>query len=287
MPVVPSRQTACRRAIRPAEQTLGLHPRRRTALVQARLTALLATVAERQQAQQERLSAELAQLETDNVDVTSPLTVVTGLDAGFATDANLTGLIGMGYTVLTKARIVAIPPPACSVATRRRRLGRGWGRMPRRWRWESSGLGNGHDGLEALQVRYHLPEGWRPTTLLDYGDLTPPAPADWFSQYNGHQVVEAGIKENKGVFTMHRPLLRSPIGMQIQAQFALFAANFVRWAAAWAREQLREVPVALAQVLTEVKTLVRVLAHSRARLVETSLGVRWCLMSVVRSLALS
>lgn len=121
-------------------------------------------------------------------------------------------------------------------------------------------------------MRYHLPEGWRPTTLPGYGDVTPPAPADWFNQYNGHQVVEAGIKENKGVFRMRRPLLRSPIGMQIQAQFALFAANFVRWATAWAREQLREVPVALAQALTEVKTLVRVLAHSHARLVETSLG---------------
>jgi hypothetical protein len=32
------------------------------------------------------------------------------------------------------------------------------------------------------------------------------------------------------------------------------------------------VPVALAQALTEIKTLVRVVAHSRARLVETAAG---------------
>src|SRR5436309_2754617 len=60
--------------------------------------------------------------------------------------------------------------------------------------------------------------------------------------------------------------------MQLQEQFALFAATFVRWAAAWAREQLRDVPSALSEALTEVKTLVRVVAHSRARLVETAVG---------------
>src|SRR5262249_13276523 len=129
-------------------------------------------------------------------------------------------------------------------------------------------IGNGRYGLEALQVRYQLSEGWRHTTLLYYGDVAAAAPADWVGQYNGRQVVEAGIKENKGVFTMRRPLVRSPIGMQLQEQFALFAANFVRSAAVWAREQLQELPARLAQALREVKTLVRVVAHSRARLVE-------------------
>src|SRR5206468_12949229 len=122
------------------------------------------------------------------------------------------------------------------------------------------------------QVRYQLPEGVRHTTLLYYGERVPLAPAGWFEQYNGRQTMEAGIKENKRVFTMRRPLVRSPIGMQLQEQFALFAANFVRWAAAWARQQLRDVPPSLAQALSEVKTLVRVLAHSRARLVESEAG---------------
>jgi hypothetical protein len=248
-------------AIGQIEQTLGLHPRRRTALVQARLTALVATVAERQlalaalrarpatprtsarltkltqevasmQAQQELLTAELAQLETDNVDVSSPLTVVIRLDAGFATDANLAWLIEMGYTVLTKAqgvhtttrlqRDIAVDASWTPVGANAEALGLGAQR-----------IGNGRYRLHALQVRYRLPEGWRHTTLLYYGDVAPPAPADWFRQYNGRQVVEAGIKENKGVFTMRRPPVRSPIEMQIHEQFALFAANLVRWAAAW------------------------------------------------------
>jgi hypothetical protein len=41
---------------------------------------------------------------------------------------------------------------------------------------------------------------------------------------------------------------------------------------AWAREQLCEVPPTLVQALSEVKTLVRVVAHSRARLVESEAG---------------
>jgi len=85
-------------------------------------------------------------------------------------------------------------------------------------------------------------------------------------------VIEAGIKENKSVFTMRRPLVRSKYGMQLQEQFALFAANFVRWAAAWARETLTDAPPALARALSAVKTLVRVVAHSRAWLVETEAG---------------
>jgi hypothetical protein len=60
--------------------------------------------------------------------------------------------------------------------------------------------------------------------------------------------------------------------MHLQEQFALFAANFVRWAAEWAQEQLQDVPPALAQALREVKTLVRVVAHSRAGLVQTTVG---------------
>jgi hypothetical protein len=56
------------------------------------------------------------------------------------------------------------------------------------------------------------------------------------------------------MFTLKRHLVRSPIGIQIQEQFALFAANFVRWAAAW------------------VKTLVRTISRARARWVRNDFG---------------
>jgi hypothetical protein len=60
--------------------------------------------------------------------------------------------------------------------------------------------------------------------------------------------------------------------MQLRDAFAVFAANLVRWAAAWIQAQMRDIPPALAQALTEVKTLVRVVAHSRARLVVSEAG---------------
>lgn len=104
------------------------------------------------------------------------------------------------------------------------------------------------------------------------GDDAAPSEQEWFTSYNKRQTAEAGIKENKGVFTMRRPLVRSPIGMQLQEAFALFSANFVRWAAMWVQANVQEVPPALAQALREVKTLIRVVAHSRARVVVSEAG---------------
>jgi hypothetical protein len=225
----------------------------------------------RLQAQQAEVQTSLAELEADNASGSSLAPCVIRLDAGFATDANLAYLIELGYTVLSKVH---------SGHTSSRLL-RGIGEEAV---WERVGanaeayalgetrIGAGRYALEALQVRYQLPEQLRHTTLIYYGDAPPPPAARWFGQYNERQVIEAGIKENKGVLSMRRPLVRSEFGMLIQEQFALFAANFVRWAAAWARSQLQDVPATLARALSAVKTLVRVVAHSRAELVETALG---------------
>jgi hypothetical protein len=85
--------------------------------------------------------------------------------------------------------------------------------------------------------------------------------------------MEAGIKEQKAVFTMRRPLVRSLIGLELQEQFSVFAANFVRWAAQWTQEQgVRQAPYRLLQALAATKTLVRVVGQTRARLLQTSQG---------------
>jgi hypothetical protein len=312
----PAKSAEClRAAVQAVEQTLGLHPRRRTALVQAQLTTLrtklaalqqdLAALRERRQewewqrevffqgvngpsaravrqqarreqqraravkkeasltqrqadlqAQQAELQTWLADLSADNVQGSSLAPCVMRLDAGFATEANLAWLIEIGYTVLTKLHSGQTTS----------RLQRGIGAEAA---WERVGanaealalgsqrISDGRYALEALQVRYQLPQELRHTTLLYYDDAPPPPAAAWFAQYNRRQVIEAGIKENKGVFTLRRPLVRSEYGMQLQEQFALFAANFVGWAAAWAQAQLQEVPPVLARAMTAVKTLVR------------------------------
>ncbi len=112
----------------------------------------------------------------------------------------------------------------------------------------------------------------RYTTVLRYGRTDLRAP-QWFQQENARQIIEAGSKAQQGVVTMRRPLVRSPIGMQIQEQFSLFAANFVRWAGQWLRPLVRDAHHALQEALGEVKTLVRVLAQCRAEVITTATGM--------------
>ena len=123
-----------------------------------------------------------------------------------------------------------------------------------------------------MLVRYHLPEKTLHTALLCYDGVAPPPLPEWFAQYNGRQTIEAGIKEEKGVFTLKRHLVRSPFGMQLQEQFALFGANFVRWAAAWVKDMLRQANHRFVTALNQVKTLVRTVSRARARWVRNDLG---------------
>jgi hypothetical protein len=60
--------------------------------------------------------------------------------------------------------------------------------------------------------------------------------------------------------------------MQLQEQFALFGANFVRWAAAWVKDLLYQANHNFSQALGQVKTLVRVVSHTRARWVRNAVG---------------
>ena len=211
------------------------------------------------------------ELEIDNQTNLNPVSIVLRIDAGFSTGLNLAWLIEMGYIVLTKAchasiaqslrqRLTAQPP---------------WTRVGRNAEAVYMGDYNQNDcpyPLQAMLVRYHLPDKLLHTALLYYGATPPPALADWFAAYNSRQITEAGIKESKGVFTLKRHLVRSPIGMQLQEQFALFAANFVRWAAAWVKDMLQQANHHFTTALQQVKTLVRTVSRARARWVRNALG---------------
>lgn len=212
-----------------------------------------------------------ADLEADNMTNPNPVTITVRIDAGFSTGFNLTWLIEMGYTVLTKAHH--------SHTTDRLRR-----RLPAQSDWtpvgknaEAIAMGEYRQNgcpypLQAMLVRYHLPGKIRYTTLLYYAETPPPALSDWFNQYNARQTLEAGIKEAKGVFTLKRHLVRSPIGMPLQEQFALFGANFVRWAAAWVKDLLSQANQNFKTALEQVKTLVRIVSRTRARWVRNAVG---------------
>jgi len=202
----------------------------------------------------------------------APVPIVLRVDAGFSTAVNLAWLIEMGYTLYTKAhngQTTSRLRCTLGAAVRWERVGANAEAV----RLPAQVVNECPYPLEALLVRYHLPTEAQHTTLWYYGDEPPPRELrTWFGHYNGRQVIEAGIKEGKAVFTLRRPLVRSPIGMALQEEFARFAANFVRWAAQWAKGQVAQAHAALGTAFSEVKTLVRVVAHSRARLVQHSDG---------------
>lgn len=210
-------------------------------------------------------------LEMDNQTNLNPVSIVLRIDAGFSTGPNMAWLIEMGYIVLTKAHHGAT---AHSLRQRVAPQAK-WTRVGRNA--EALYMGDyAHNDcpypLQAMLVRYHLPDGTRYTALLYYDEAPPPPLAQWFARYNGRQTIEAGIKEGKGVFTLKRHLVRSPIGMQLQEQFALFGANFVRWAAAWVTNLLRQANCSFTTALGQVKTLVRTVSRTRARWVRNALG---------------
>lgn len=88
---------------------------------------------------------------------------------------------------------------------------------------------------------------------------------DWFEYYNTRQTIEAGNKESKQVFEVHQLKVRSRPALRLQEHFALFAANFVRFAAHWLAQQCPQLPSGWQNsACPGVKEQVKVGAHSPA-----------------------
>jgi hypothetical protein len=85
--------------------------------------------------------------------------------------------------------------------------------------------------------------------------------------------IEAGIKETNVVFKMHPLKMRSEGGIALQEQFALFAANFVRWGAVWLRQRVRHSTPRFDDALTRVKAMTRVAANTSAWVITEGEGL--------------
>ena len=90
---------------------------------------------------------------------------------------------------------------------------------------------------------------------------------DWFDHYNSRQTIEAGIKEGKSVFCLHRLKVRSAPAIYLQEQFVIFAANFIRWATRWLTQEALPANNALAPETMGIKQQVKVAAHVSARVI--------------------
>jgi hypothetical protein len=120
--------------------------------------------------------------------------------------------------------------------------------------------------LDVALERFHTGQTQRHTTLIHFGldPVTTDLPG-WFRRYNARQLIEAGIKEGKNIFAMHHLKVRSAPAIFLQEQLAVFAANFVRWAARWLTEQCPQMPSCWQNtVQPKVKQQVKVAAHTSA-----------------------
>ena len=217
------------------------------------------------QAQESLLQRRLEQFEADNRANRCPIQADFRLDAGFGVRENVALLIEMGYEVYTK-------PYADWLTPRLKRLAAGrsdWTRIGKNAEmiaWQTEVLHDFPYPLDVALERFWVGDKQKHATLLHFGTdpVTTNLPA-WFERYNARQTIEAGIKEGKGVFEMHHLKVRSAPGLYLQEQFAVFAANFVRWAAHWLATQCPQLPSGWQDTAQpKVKEQVKVGAHTSA-----------------------
>ena len=257
-----SRLAQARRKLAVRERRIG---RRRKELEQARrrLERCRQKVANLE-AELERLEQRLAQFIEDNRTNPWPIRAIFRLDGGFASGPNVALLIEMGYEVYSKAtngQVVKAWRRRVTPTTSWTRVGKNAEMVA----WEKERIANCPYPLDIAVERFHTGEKERYGLLLHYGQ--DPVTTDlrgWFTFYNGRQTIEAGVKEGKNVFQMHHLKVRSSGGLVIQEEFAAFAANFVRWAAAWLHDTCPDAPVPFDTARPSVKQMVRVGANTSA-----------------------
>jgi hypothetical protein len=217
------------------------------------------------QAHESQLQRRLERFEADNRANRYPIQADFRLDAGFGVRENVALLIEMGYEVYTKPYADWLTP-----RLKRQAAGRSdWTRVGKNAQmiaWKAEVLDDFPYPLDVALERFWVGDKQKHATLLHFGadPVTTDLPA-WFARYNARQTIEAGIKEGKGVFEMHHLKVRSAPALYLQEQFAVFAANFVRWAAHWLATQCPQLPAGWQDTAQpKVKEQVKVGAHTSA-----------------------
>jgi hypothetical protein len=212
-----------------------------------------------------RLQQRLKAFEADNQSNVFPILAVFRLDAGFGTRENVAWLIEMGYEVYTKPYSDWLTP-RLKLETHGQTNWIRVGSNAEMIAWKNCTFADFPYALDVGLERFYTGKTQRFGTLIHFGQdpVTTDLPT-WFHHYNARQLIEAGIKEGKNVFAMHHLKVRSAPAIFLQEQFAVFAANFVRWAARWLREQCPQLPDSwFNSTHPGVKEQVLVAAHSSA-----------------------
>jgi hypothetical protein len=218
------------------------------------------------QAQTTGLEERLKRFQTETAANPAPMEAIFRLDAGFGTPENVALLIEMGYDLYTKpdgtwlsgvlAKMSLAQPVWQKVGDNADMIA-----------WHAVQPADFPYQLDLGYERFWTGKRYRFSGLLHFGrqNVVADLPA-WFDDYHARQVIEAGHKESKQVFEVHHPKVRSRPALRLPEHFALFAANFVRFAALWLAEQCPQVPAGWHNSLCpHVKEQVKVGAHAAAQ----------------------
>lgn len=216
------------------------------------------------------LKERLQRFERENTLNLEPVEAEFRLDAGFGTYEDVALLIEMGYEVYTKSYGQSVTEHLKQQVNEQTAFTR-VGANAEMAAWSNYSLKHFPYPLDVALERFYTGSTLKHSTLFHYGtdQVTQDLPA-WFGHYNGRQIIEAGIKEGKQVFYLHKIKVRSEPAIFLQECFVLFAANFIRWASHWLAEQAQPVKNALDVRKLGVKRQVQVAAHVSAQVIQNS-----------------
>ena len=231
----------------------------------ARLTVHQAEVGDLQQ--------RLVRFKKENEANPDPPEMEFRLDAGFGTYKNIALLVELGYEIYTKPhshKVVEYLQRQTDDETDWTRVGAN----AEMTAWQDFQLKNCPYPFNTALERFYTGKKLKHSTLLHFGSdpVTQNLP-EWFSHYNRRQTIEAGIKEAKQVFYLHRIKVRSEPAIVLQEAFVIFIANFIRWAAYWMQAQAEPAENALPIEKIGIKRQVHVGAHVSAQVVRNSEGM--------------
>jgi len=220
------------------------------------------------------LQARLKRFEQENADNPSPVEVRFRIDAGFGTYDNIALLIEMGYELYTKLhnhKAVQALQKMLAPDTAWTKVGKNAEMVA----WSELKLDRCPYSLQVALERFQVGDDKIKHSALAYFG-TAPVTQDlptWFTTYNGRQTIEAGIKETKQVFHLHRLKIRSEPAIFLQEAMTLFAANFIRWATVWITQQAQPAPDRLPIQTMGIKRQVQVAAHASANVIQNTEGM--------------
>jgi len=235
------------------------------AKTQARVRELLAEI--------DGLRQRLKRFQAENQSNQQPIDAEFRLDAGFGSYQNIALLIEMGYEVYTK------PHGNKTAQALRKQVddSTAWTRVGANAEmvaWANFKPKGYPYPLDMAIERFYTGKTLRHSALCHFGkDPVVQDLPTWFEHYNARQIIEAGIKESKQVFYLHRIKVRSEPAIFLQERMALFAANFIRWATSWLAEQTQPPDQTLNVRKLGIKRQVQVGAHASAQVIRNSNGM--------------